>query len=487
MYLPGEHTEQLRRRLQGVLRRDGRGAACCDDADCDSDVCCQSVCCGSGEVCASGQCCQPDCQGKVCGVNGCGGTCGACPPNASCTSDGTACVCDFLTCGSACCTEDQRCCGNQCVTGICCDADDCETRTCEVTTCTAGHNCAYEDEPDLTACTTESITTGVCCAGDCYSGNCCEDGDCPSPGSNRCASHTCQCGTSAPCSGSTPDCCGEGNDATCTDTDTDVNNCGGCGEVCGLQQVCDGGECACPCPDMACFITKWGTPGSGDGQFNWPSSVAIAPDGTVYVPDYNNHRVQYFTPSGSYLGQWGSIGGTGPGEFQAAISAAVSPDGSRVYVGNNGLSDRVQYFSPTGVWEGEWGGGCDGDGKFNHIYVLATAADGTVYAGGYYDSRVQIFDADGEFLGVLGTGNPGTGNGDFNQPVSIGINPVSGNVYVADANNHRIQYFEADGTYLGQWSVFTAHGVTVDAHGHVYVATRVNTIQVHDLVGNLLG
>jgi DNA-binding beta-propeller fold protein YncE len=43
------------------------------------------------------------------------------------------------------------------------------------------------------------------------------------------------------------------------------------------------------------FLGKWGSPGSGNGQFNWPHGVAITANGNrIYVADYNNHRIQYF-------------------------------------------------------------------------------------------------------------------------------------------------------------------------------------------------
>jgi DNA-binding beta-propeller fold protein YncE len=43
------------------------------------------------------------------------------------------------------------------------------------------------------------------------------------------------------------------------------------------------------------FITKWGTKGSGDGQFQYPHAIAVAPDGSIYVSEWQNHRNQKFT------------------------------------------------------------------------------------------------------------------------------------------------------------------------------------------------
>jgi DNA-binding beta-propeller fold protein YncE len=41
-------------------------------------------------------------------------------------------------------------------------------------------------------------------------------------------------------------------------------------------------------------LGQWGSQGSGNGQFNDPVEVAISSDGTVYVTDVLNHRVQAF-------------------------------------------------------------------------------------------------------------------------------------------------------------------------------------------------
>ena len=43
--------------------------------------------------------------------------------------------------------------------------------------------------------------------------------------------------------------------------------------------------------DLYEFVWKWGTEGSGNGQFNYPYGVAVDGSGTVYVADYNNCRI----------------------------------------------------------------------------------------------------------------------------------------------------------------------------------------------------
>src|ERR687895_273728 len=62
------------------------------------------------------------------------------------------------------------------------------------------------------------------------------------------------------------------------------------------------------------FITKWGTLGSGDGQFGDPLGIATDQAGNVYVADSLNSRVQKFTPDGRLITRWGGFGG-GDGQF----------------------------------------------------------------------------------------------------------------------------------------------------------------------------
>ena len=72
---------------------------------------------------------------------------------------------------------------------------------------------------------------------------------------------------------------------------------------------------------------QWGSEGTGNGEFRCPRGVATLSDPfsgnwRVYVADGSNHRIQYFTPAGSYLGKWGSYG-SGNGQSMVIVPVAL--------------------------------------------------------------------------------------------------------------------------------------------------------------------
>jgi DNA-binding beta-propeller fold protein YncE len=89
------------------------------------------------------------------------------------------------------------------------------------------------------------------------------------------------------------------------------------------------------------YISNWGSEGSGDGQFFGPKGMEVAPDGSVYVADEGNDRIQKFTSDGTFLTKWGGTG-TGDGLFKSPRGIATDSSGN-VYVADR-LNHRIQKF-----------------------------------------------------------------------------------------------------------------------------------------------
>jgi tripartite motif-containing protein 71 len=92
------------------------------------------------------------------------------------------------------------------------------------------------------------------------------------------------------------------------------------------------------------FITKWGTAGSGDGQFIDPGVIAVDSEGNTYVTDQGNNRVQKFDSNGNFITKWGSEG-SGEGQFNHPLGISLDSEGN-VYVVDTG-NYRVQVFAPS--------------------------------------------------------------------------------------------------------------------------------------------
>jgi len=193
------------------------------------------------------------------------------------------------------------------------------------------------------------------------------------------------------------------------------------------------------------FILSWGNEGSGDGQFNQPQGISIAPDGSVYVSDTKNNRIQKFDPQGKFLQTWGNEG-TVEGQFNSPIGIAVTSDGS-VYVADSG-NNRIQQFNAQGDFIQAWGNKGSAESQFNSPAGLAIASDGSIYVADDGNNRIQQFSPQGDF--VRAWGNEGTADAQFNSPKGLSI-ASDGSVYVTDTLNHRIQQFSTQGDFIRTW------------------------------------
>ncbi len=221
---------------------------------------------------------------------------------------------------------------------------------------------------------------------------------------------------------------------------------------------------------------------------NAPRSLAFAADGTFYVADSRNHRILHLDPNGTLIKQWGSPTGNDPNNpvtnpppstFNEPWGVAVGPDGS-VYVTDT-WNHRVQKFTSDGQFVKTWG--TFGQGTQTDTFYgprgIAVDAQGRVYVVDTGNKRIVVFDANGTY--VTQFGSQGLQPGQFDEPVGITVDS-NGVVYVADTWNQRIQTFQpsADGstfTPLKQWDVAAWYGqsldnkpfIAVDNKGHVFI------------------
>ena len=188
-----------------------------------------------------------------------------------------------------------------------------------------------------------------------------------------------------------------------------------------------------------------GQTGSGEGQLSLPRGVAHVPDGTLFVADTGNHRIQHLAADGSVLATWGSFASLDQGEapggtFNEPWGIAAAPDGT-VYVADT-WNHRIQHFSADGRFLEMWG--TFGQGETQTAFWgprdVAVDATGRVYVSDTGNKRIAVFDDDGDPLGEIGEPGGGPLEGQLDEPVGIALGS-DGLVYVADTWNSRVQVF----------------------------------------------
>jgi DNA-binding beta-propeller fold protein YncE len=233
-----------------------------------------------------------------------------------------------------------------------------------------------------------------------------------------------------------------------------------------------------------------GVPGAEAGQFSSPRGMAIAPDGSLYVVDTGNSRIQHLTPHGEVLHVWGTRyegEGIAPnGQFKEPWDVAVGEDGS-VYVADT-WNHRIQKFTAEGEFISAWGSGILSDPEnmlgFFGPRGIATNSQGEIFITDTGNKRIVSFDADGIPLDQFG--EAGMDAGQLDEPVGLAFDP-DGYLYVADTWNQRVQVFGLDSSgvyiYVSEWDVNGWDEITptnypylaADANGHVFVTDPDNS------------
>lgn len=144
------------------------------------------------------------------------------------------------------------------------------------------------------------------------------------------------------------------------------------------------------------LLNSIGKQGNGDGEFNYPTAVAVDKSGNIFVCDSMNARIQWFTPDLKFISKFGKRGDK-IGEFNIIKSVAVDSEG-HIYVT---------------------------DGKSNHFGIYNEQGEVLLSVGGTFVARPGLSVSPGGFL--------------LPQGIYIDQND---SIYIADFMNSRIQVFQ---------------------------------------------
>lgn len=172
------------------------------------------------------------------------------------------------------------------------------------------------------------------------------------------------------------------------------------------------------------------------GPFNAPTNCAIAADGSIFVTDgYGNCRVHHFSADGKLLHSWGEPG-VGPGQFRLVHGIGIAGDGT-LYVGDR-INNRVQKFSPSGEYVGEWSDVRRPDEIFahsnGHFFVAELGWPDEELTPASVGARVTIRNAEGHILSGWDDGGAPGAPGNIAAPHGITVDS-HGDLYVGEVAN----------------------------------------------------
>ena len=255
---------------------------------------------------------------------------------------------------------------------------------------------------------------------------------------------------------------------------------------------------ALPLSSLCCFFLApvqfvIGKKGTADGDFDNPFDVACSRDGLLYATDSDNHRLQVLrADDGAFVRKFGTRG-SGQGQFSSPCGVCLDDDKGLVYVADRHnhrvqvhRQDTLAFVRTILVAVGQ-------GGQASRPQGVSCGANDLLYVANFYSHVVEVFEREnGTHVNTIGlSGTHGSGNGLFYGPAGVCCT-ADGLLYVADYFNCRVQVFRQNthayvrqfgshGTGDGQFRYPT--GVCLGSDGLVYVTDQYNNrVQVfrHD-------
>ena len=212
----------------------------------------------------------------------------------------------------------------------------------------------------------------------------------------------------------------------------------------------------------------------GKQQVSSPVGMAIDDADRLFVSDSAQHVVLCFRPDGTLEAP---IGGE---KLIKPLGIALDLENRYLYVVDAAQNKVLVFDCDTYHLLREFGGRSDASlapGTFDRPTNVAVNSEGDVFVVDTFNNRIQVFNADGQFVRLFG--KQGNVAGTFMRPKGIAIDGDN-HVYVVDSEFNNVQLFDAEGRVLMFFGgagegpgVFTlASGIAVDQQNRVIVGEQ---------------
>lgn len=210
-------------------------------------------------------------------------------------------------------------------------------------------------------------------------------------------------------------------------------------------------------------------------EFTTPIAVTVDDADRIFVVDSRKRLIKVFNPA------WELEGSFGSDKLERPVGIAIDNENRFLYVVDVEAGRLAVFDADTFDFLRYLGQRSDPEiaepGTFSYPLGVAVDADGNVYVTDTMNDRVQIFDADGEFIHMFG--KQGVTPGTFMRAKGIAID-CDGHIYVTDAEFNNVQVFDRGGRPLtafgtrgtgpGQFSLVT--GIFIDKRNRIIVADQ---------------
>jgi hypothetical protein len=224
------------------------------------------------------------------------------------------------------------------------------------------------------------------------------------------------------------------------------------------------------------FVSEFGSPGFGDGQFNNITAITVLTNGNIVVSDAANQCVQIFDSNGLFLSKFSYQTG-----FPSGISQTVNEN---IIICND--QHFVQIVDISGNLINKFGSEGSSDGEFIFPKGIAGLANGNIAVCDMGNHRVQIFNSNGVYQSQFGS--IGGEDGKFVNPIGI-AQLANGNIVVLDGTT-RVQIFNSDGIFISKFGsrgstddeFNNPTGITKLANGNIAICDN-NCVKIFETTG----
>jgi len=204
------------------------------------------------------------------------------------------------------------------------------------------------------------------------------------------------------------------------------------------------------------FVFKFGSTGTDDDELDNPTDVILDKNGkNIYVVDNKNNRINVFEDDGDDDFIYGSFcdilaiqdcndnadgaDENGDGQFDDPISIARDALG-KFFVVDSGNS-RIQIFDDDGEFQSKFGSSDSGIDEYlgSAAGIVIQESTQNILVSDIETDSISIFDSTGDFLVKFDSFD---GNDDFQNPTNMIIDNSEEILYVTDSGNDRIVIFE---------------------------------------------